>query len=63
MASKEAGVATARQARSFAHIKRSEPTNEQIAARAYEIYLTRGASSGSDVEDWLQAERELRGSN
>jgi len=26
--------------------------------RAYEIYLSRGAG-GSDVEDWLQAEREL----
>ncbi len=27
--------------------------------RAYEIYLCRGAAGGSDVEDWLQAEREL----
>jgi len=35
------------------------PTQEEIAERAYEIYLERGAEPGSDVEDWLQAEREL----
>ena len=63
MASKEAGVATARQPRGVAHIKRSKPTNEQIAARASDIYLRRGGSSGSDMEDWLQAERELRDGN
>jgi hypothetical protein len=41
----------------------SEPflqsTHEQeIRNRAYEIYLQRGAESGYEVEDWLQAERE-----
>ena len=30
---------------------------EAIAMRAYEIYLDRG---GNDVDDWLQAENELR---
>jgi Protein of unknown function (DUF2934) len=35
------------------------PTQEEIAVRAYEIYLERGAEQGSDVDDWLQAEREL----
>ncbi|HME90881.1 MAG TPA: DUF2934 domain-containing protein [Myxococcaceae bacterium] len=35
-------------------------TNEQIAARAYEIYLARGGENGHDVEDWYQAERELK---
>lgn len=34
-------------------------SHEQIAMRAYEIYLSRGAAGGSEVEDWLQAEREL----
>ena len=63
MATKEAGVATARQPRTITSFKRSEPTNEQIAARAYEIFLRRGASHGSDLEDWLQAERELRQPN
>jgi len=33
----------------------------EIARRAYEIYLERGARDGHDVEDWLQAEAELAG--
>ncbi len=35
------------------------PTYEQIAARAYQIYLERGCQHGHDVDDWLQAEYEL----
>jgi uncharacterized protein YndB with AHSA1/START domain len=35
------------------------PTDEQIARRAYELYLNRGQTSGHELEDWLQAEREL----
>ena len=35
------------------------PTEEEIAHRAYELFLMRGAYHGADVEDWLQAEREL----
>ena len=31
-----------------------------IARRAYELYLARGCDPGHDVEDWLQAERELQ---
>jgi hypothetical protein len=31
-----------------------------IARRAYDLYLTRGGEPGHDVEDWLQAEQELR---
>ena len=34
-------------------------SNREIAVRAYEIYLARGAMSGNDLGDWLQAEREL----
>ena len=33
---------------------------ERIALRAYEIFLSRGGGEGRDVEDWLQAEAELR---
>ena len=33
---------------------------EVIAQRAYALYLARGREDGHDVEDWLQAERELR---
>ena len=37
-----------------------QSTREQeIRNRAYEIYLQRGAQPGYEVEDWLQAEREL----
>jgi hypothetical protein len=32
---------------------------EEIKRRAYEIYLERGEEPGRDLEDWLQAEREL----
>jgi len=32
---------------------------EEIRNRAYKIYLQRGAQPGYEVEDWLQAEREL----
>jgi hypothetical protein len=34
---------------------------KDIAVRAYEIYLERGASDGFDSDDWLRAERELKG--
>ena len=37
------------------------PTRADIARRAYEIYLQRGGTHGYDIEDWLQAERELTG--
>lgn len=36
------------------------PTHEQIARRAYELYLQRGGTHGAHVDDWVQAERELR---
>lgn len=32
-----------------------------IARRAYDLYLARGCTPGHDVDDWLQAERELQG--
>jgi hypothetical protein len=35
-------------------------TDGDIARRAYELYLARGCEDGHDVEDWVQAERELR---
>lgn len=34
--------------------------DERIARRAYEIYEARGHIDGADLNDWLQAERELR---
>ena len=32
---------------------------DEIRTRAYELYLARGAEPGRELEDWLQAEREL----
>ena len=32
---------------------------EKIRCRAYEIYLEHGEQPGHELEDWLQAEREL----
>ena len=32
---------------------------DRVAQRAYELYLARGGSHGSDWDDWLAAEREL----
>ena len=34
-------------------------TEGEIRQRAYEIYLERGEQPGCDLDDWLQAEREL----
>jgi DUF2934 family protein len=31
-----------------------------VARRAYDLYLARGREHGHDVQDWLQAERELQ---
>jgi hypothetical protein len=39
----------------------NQPTQEEIALRAYLIYLKRGAAPGSEFEDWMQAERQLLG--
>jgi hypothetical protein len=32
---------------------------EQIRLRAHEIWVERGGESGSEVDDWLQAEEEV----
>lgn len=37
-----------------------QPTREDIERRAYEIFLERGGTQGCEMEDWLQAERELK---
>ena len=36
------------------------PSHEEIAQRAFELYLARGRTHGRAQEDWLSAERELR---
>ncbi|HUC54237.1 MAG TPA: DUF2934 domain-containing protein [Candidatus Cybelea sp.] len=35
------------------------PTTEEIALRAYQIYLERAGAPGDALDDWTRAEREL----
>ncbi|MEM9415750.1 MAG: DUF2934 domain-containing protein [Planctomycetota bacterium] len=37
------------------------PSNEAIAAKAYEIWVAKGRPVGQDKENWAQAEAALRG--
>lgn len=37
-----------------------EPTEDQIRARAYELFVARNGVNGDAQSDWLQAEHELR---
>ena len=37
------------------------PSDDQIRERAYLRYLERGATAGRDFDDWLEAERDLKG--
>jgi hypothetical protein len=41
-------------------IEQKEPSSEEIACQAHELYVHRGGEHGKDVEDWLRAEKELR---
>jgi hypothetical protein len=36
------------------------PTKDEIALRAYQIYLERGGAPGNALDDWTRAERELQ---
>ena len=36
------------------------PSNADIAAKAYEIWLARGQETGNDQQHWFEAERQLR---
>ncbi len=47
-------------ARNAATSNRNGPTYEQIARRAYALFLARGGGHGHHEDDWHQAERELK---
>ena len=36
------------------------PLEERVRMRAYELYVLRGNESGSEMDDWQQAEDEIR---
>jgi hypothetical protein len=40
-------------------IEHNEPSREDIAYRAYELYVRRGSGPGKAIEDWVRAEKEL----
>jgi len=35
--------------------------NQKVAQKAYELYVARGYKNGHDVEDWIKAEKIVRG--
>ncbi len=39
--------------------RRTSPTRDEIAQRAFTFYELRGCQDGYDVEDWVRAEKEL----
>jgi len=38
----------------------SEPSEDDIRLRAYHRFLHRGGQHGGHVDDWVEAEQELR---
>ena len=39
----------------------SRPSEDEVRVRAYQCYLERGGTHGNDVDDWVEAEKELKG--
>ena len=56
---KSNSISTTSEANNTSESMRARPTEEEIAVRAYHIYLERGDAEGNPSDDWLQAEREL----
>ena len=38
-----------------------KPTREEVALRAYDIWMSQGRPDGVETENWLRAEQELLG--
>ena len=39
---------------------RREPSHDEIAKRAYQLFEHRGCVHGHEMDDWVQAEKEIR---
>ncbi len=50
---------TAKAATTSSAAVKPAPTHDEIAKRAYELYLARGGEHGHADEDWARAESEL----
>jgi outer membrane protein TolC len=53
------GSQKAEQSDSSIQISKADWDFERISRRAYELYEQRGRQEGRDLEDWLDAERQL----
>jgi len=42
------------------HSAQPPPTQEQIRQRAHDIYVARGGTEGMALNDWLDAEQDLK---
>jgi Protein of unknown function (DUF2934) len=56
----DAGVAEAPKPNGQSAPMDIEPTEDDIRLRAYHRYLERGGEQGTDFDDWVEAERDLR---
>ena len=58
-----AGSSAARSSSTEARVSAAPATEEQIRARAYQLFVERGYQGGNAEQDWLRAEAEVRGGN
>jgi hypothetical protein len=61
--STSAGIQKDRASGKTANVSEPQPSDEilrRIAQRAFQLYEQRGREDGHDVEDWLEAEEEIR---
>ena len=47
-------------AKAAADLTAQLPLEERVKMRAYELYVLRGNESGSEMDDWIQAEDEIQ---
>ena len=55
-----AQIDTAADMSGTANAEQGNPGYDEIAEAAYHRFLRRGGQDGGDVDDWIEAERELR---
>lgn len=55
-----AQIYTAADMRGTANADQGNPGYDEIAEAAYHRFLRRGGQDGGDVDDWVEAERDLR---
>lgn len=52
-------MAKKREAAPLSSASKSAEQQQQIAWRAYDLYVARGYQQGHDLDDWLDAERDI----